>query len=164
MMMIYVSTICTTIWSGFTKCTTVMKCLSTTHTPTFNYIRSTSSVTSDLWEIGLDNIQHNDGIVKQGRSTQSVITNLWEGDCNLWLAPTQQQPHNSDPAVFVNTVIVLSLHNSGTAIVTLQDLTTRTVMVLQPHNSSLTIVALRDLKQQWCQRLIKSFPRQCKDL
>ena len=69
--------------------------------------RSTSSVTLDLWEIGLDNIQRNDRTVKHGRSTQSVITNLWEGDCNLWLAPTQQWPHNSDPAGFVNTVIVL---------------------------------------------------------
>ena len=69
--------------------------------------RSTSSVTSDLWEIGLNNVQHDDGIVKHSRSTQSVITNLWEGDCNLWLAPTQQWPHNSDPAGFVNTVIVL---------------------------------------------------------
>ena len=38
--------------------------------------RSTSSVTSDLWEIGLDNVQRDDGIVKHGRSTQSVITNL----------------------------------------------------------------------------------------
>ena len=113
-----------------------MKCLSTTHTPTFNYIRSTSSVTLDLWEmgfndipnnyqsvlddvqhndqttrstssvtsglweIGLDNVQHDNGIVQHGRSTQSVITNLWEGDCNLWLAPTQQRSHNSDPAGF----------------------------------------------------------------
>ena len=55
-----------------------------------------------LWEIGFDNVQHNDGIVKHGRSTQSVITNLWEGDCNLWLAQTKQQPHNSDPAGFNN--------------------------------------------------------------
>ena len=68
--------------------------------------RSTSSVTSDLWEIGLDNVQRDNGTVKHGRSTQSVITNLWEGDCNLWLAPTQQRPHKSDPAGFVNTVIV----------------------------------------------------------
>ena len=73
----------------------------------FKYVRSTSSVTLDLWEIGLDSVQHDDRIVKNGRSTQSVITNLWEGDCKLWLAPTQQQPHNSDPAGFVNTVIVL---------------------------------------------------------
>ena len=71
------------------------------------YVRSTSIVTLDLWEIGLNNVQCNDGIVKHGRSAQSVITNLWEGDCNLWLAPTQQWPHNSDPAGFVNTVIVL---------------------------------------------------------
>ena len=38
--------------------------------------RSTSNVTSDLWEIGLDNVQRDDGVVKHGRSTQSVIKNL----------------------------------------------------------------------------------------
>ena len=38
--------------------------------------RSTSSVTSDLWEIGFDNVQRDDGTVKHSRSTQSVITNL----------------------------------------------------------------------------------------
>ena len=62
--------------------------------------RSTSSVTLGLWEIGLDNVQQDDRTIKHGRSTQSVITNLWERDCNLWLAPTQQRPHNSDPAGF----------------------------------------------------------------
>ena len=107
MMMKYVSTICITIvkWVHKVYNSDEMS-FNNTHTNVQQF-RSTSSVTSDLWEVGLDNVQCDDGIVKHGRSTQSVITNLWEGDCNLWLAPTQQQPHNSDPAGFVNTVIVL---------------------------------------------------------
>ena len=62
-----------------------MNCLSTTHT-TFKYVRSTSSVTPDLWEMGfndvpnnyqsvLDDVQHND---QTTRSTSSVNLDLWE--------------------------------------------------------------------------------------
>ena len=106
-MMKYVSTICTTIvkWVHKVYNSDEMS-FNNTHT-NIQQFRSTSSVTLDLWEIGLNNVQRNDGIVKHSRSAQSVITNLWEGDCNLCLAPTQQWPHNSDPAGFVNTVIVL---------------------------------------------------------
>ena len=100
MMMKYVSTISTTLvkWVHKVYNSDEMS-FNNTHTNVQQF-RSTSSVTLDLWEMGLDNIQRDDGIVKHSRSTQSVITNLWEGDCNLWLAPTQQRPHNSDPAGF----------------------------------------------------------------
>ena len=65
--------------------------------------RSTSSVTSDLWEIGLDNVQRDDGTVKHSRSTQSVITT-----CEREIA-----------------IYGLHQHNSGLTIVTLQDLSTQ---------------------------------------
>ena len=96
----YVSTICTTLvkWVHKVYNSDEMS-FNNTHTNVQQF-RSTSSVTLDLWEMGLNNVQRDDGILKHSRSTQSVITNLWEGDCNLWLAPTQQWPHNSNPARF----------------------------------------------------------------
>ena len=72
-----------------------MNCLSTTHTPTFKYVRSTSSVTSDLWEMGfndvpnnyqsvLDDVQHND---QTTRSTSNVTSDLWEIGLNCQRTP-----------------------------------------------------------------------------
>ena len=82
-MMKYVSTICTTIVKWVHKVYNSDECLSTTHTNVQQF-RSTSSVTSDLWEMGLndvpnnyqsvlDDMQHND---QTTRSTSSVTSDL----------------------------------------------------------------------------------------
>ena len=86
MMMKYVSTICTTIvkWVHKVYNSDEMS-FNNTHTNVQQF-RSTSSVTSDLWEMGFNNVpnnyqsvlndvQHND---QTTRSTSSVTSDLWK--------------------------------------------------------------------------------------
>ena len=85
-MMKYVSTICTTIVKWVHKVYNSDEMSFNNTRTNVQQFRSTSSVTSDLWEMGfndvpnnyqsvLNDVQHND---QTTRSTSSVTSDLWE--------------------------------------------------------------------------------------